>query len=81
MSPWPVVGIGLWLMLGFIAAGWRYAYFQRRYVELADRHRAADTYEAWLAVLGGLVSFLTCLLTYSGGRMYCHGWLLPGRKP
>ena len=65
-----------WLTLGYIAAGWNFAYFQREYPDIADKYRQADFREAMFSLALGLIAFIATLTT----GFYKHGWLSPTRK-
>lgn len=74
---WITIGIVAWCAAGFVSAGFYYAYFQRHYAILAERHRGQDTARAWMNILAGpcsLLATIQCGFTK-------HGWLLPGRLP
>lgn len=66
-----------WMGCGFVAAGFNYAYFQRRFPDLADQNRRKDSGEALIAVLIGPIA----LLGEIAGDRTRHGWLFPGSKP
>jgi hypothetical protein len=67
----------IWLSVGFVDAGFSYAYLQRQYPSLAEEGRTRDTVVSCLFILFGPPS-LFCSACKGWLR---HGWLFPGAKP
>ena len=68
------LGLAVWFGCGAIAAGFRFAYFQRKYVEIRAKHFSADKAASKSAIRWGLVSFLV-VATNEDYRT--AGWLWP----
>jgi hypothetical protein len=67
----------IWFGVGFIDAGFSYAYLQRQYPRLAGDGRARDTIISCAFILFGPPSLFA-----SACRGWLrHGWLFPGSKP
>ena len=66
-----------WLACGFIAAGYYFAYFQRKYPDIREFVFNQDQRSAWVTVFCGVGSILD-LITRS--RFRSHGWLNPWGK-
>lgn len=62
-----------WLAAGWAAAGFFYAYFQRKYPLSARDARVVDGVFAGVLVFGGAIAFFVSFLL--GGHRY--GWKLP----
>lgn len=79
-----VILVAIWLICGFIASGFGYAYWQRHYPDCADADRRDDARFALMVGLtcgwGGLLEELFGR-RLSGLRGTHYGWLMPGRKP
>jgi len=76
MIPTAII-IVMWLALGFVGAGWFYAYLQRAYPLLAEKNRRADTALTLISILFGFATFMAAMEC----EHHKHGWLFPGSKP
>lgn len=76
VSIWILI-ILIWLLFGFIASGFTYAYFQRKYTLLRDSNRKLDFELAISDIPHGLISLLVIYKL----KQYKYGWLFPGVKP
>jgi hypothetical protein len=75
----------VWFVLGFIGAGWDFAYWTKKYTKgMLQLHKetAIDWYKQgrkdfFLRVLSGFVSFMVCI-EHKQYRSY--GWMFPWSK-
>lgn len=74
-----LLGILLWLAMGFVDACIMYAYFQRKYPEFADKHRNEDSITYLLMGLAGPLALISSILFFASGRKF-HGFLIPFTK-
>ena len=74
---WWVISAAIWLACGLIGSGWKFAYFQRAYPELAVKDFNRDRLSARCFILGGVGTLFVCCGDYSQGKMYGFGWVNP----
>ena len=65
MSAMVILSIAVWTVLGLLAYGLSFAYWQREFPTLAKRDRAADKRKSLILALAGPVG-LVVILIYSG---------------